>query len=219
MAVVDIATVRKRVISLLMANRLGPYSGAVGTGSSTNSRYQSTQEITDAALEADAMVVETIIGTAGHPYASQFMTVSANIVSGGLIPAHTGVQGIVRVDGVVARLAGSEAEIAEIIANPALYPNASKWYVINGSNIVHTGTNATVTYPVFNPSTTACQSPSVYESAVVAGAISLLAKDGAVTPELYGAMGQFFQTCLRMIAGMQTVLPPVEQAEKAMQAT
>lgn len=219
MAVTDIATVRKRVISLLMANRLSPYGGVVGTGSSTNSRYQSTQEITDAALEADSLIVETIIGTAGHPYASQFMVESPDIATGGLIPAHTGVQGIVRVDGVVARLAGSQAEISEILANPTLYPNASKWYVINGNNIVHTGAVAKVTYPVFTPGTTVCQSPNVYESAVVAGAISLLAKDGSVTPELYGAMGQFFQRCLQMIAGMQTVLPPVEQAEQMMQAT
>ena len=214
---VSLAKVRARVISLLQANRLDPYSGTVGTGSSTNSRYQVDQEINDAILEADAVVCLTIIETSGHPFAAQFLTSSGNLAHGTVIPAHIGTIAKVTVDGTPSRQTKSLTELLEVKANAALYPSATKYHFIESNYIYNTGTNAVVVYPAY-VKTSACQAHEVYEAAVVCLAIALLAKDGSLTPELYSEYGGYADRYLGMIRGRQETLPELEQVEKAVAA-
>jgi hypothetical protein len=212
MPVVVINTIRKRVVGALFANRLDPYSATVGTRSATNSRYQSDDEITDAILQADAMVCQAIIETSGHPYLSLFLTPSGNLSNGAAIPPHIGSIAKILVDGTPSRQTTSLAELLEVRTNPLLYPAAAKWHFIESSYIYNTGTNAVVYYPNFTIGQQ-CQAHIAYEAAVFALSMGILAKDGANTPEVYGQYGNIGTAYLQMIRGQQETLPTIEQVE------
>lgn len=201
----------------LLANRLAPYSTSVGTGSSTNSRYQSDDEITDAILQADAMVCQAIIETSGHPYLSLFLTPSGNLVHGAVIPPHIGSIAKITVDGTPSRQTTSLAELLEIKANPLLYPATAKWHFIESNYIYNTGTNAVVYYPNFSIGTQ-CQAQAAYEAAVFALTMGMLAKDGANTPEIYGQYREVGAAYLAMIRGQQETIPEIEQVERQLAA-
>lgn len=217
MAVTSLLKVRTRIISLLQANRLDPYSGSVGSGSSTNSRYQVDQEFNDAILEADAVVCQAIIETSGHPYAALFLTASGNLVHGAVIPPYVGAIAKITVDGTPSRQTKSLAELLEVKANAALYPSAAFWHFIESNYIYNSGTNAVVYYPSFTKST-ACQSHEMYEAAVICLTLALLAKDGALTPEIYSEYAGYADKYLSMIRGKQETLPEIEQVERAVAA-
>ena len=216
-AICNIVTVRKRVISALQSNRTAPYSGAVGTGSSTNSRYQSTTEITDAILEVDSLIVQARLSNPGDPYRSQFMSASASIPNNTMIPAHVGAQGNLDIDTgsgfVAARTAKSRAEMAEVLANPTLYPSAAGWGIIEDSQVLYDGDNAQVWIPSF-VKTTVCQAPETDELAEVMGTIGMLPKDGSVTPELYSTGASYLAAYIQMLQGKNVTLPETEQLEK-----
>lgn len=214
----NLQTCQKRVHSILMTNRLSPYAGTVGTGSGGNSRYQSDQEITDAILEADAVICQARISTPGDPYRNTWVTTSGDLAHGALIPAHIGSVGGVEVKVgstyTPARFASSKAEILAMRAHPTLYPDAKNWcYLIDGQ-IFHNGDSARVWRSTFTKSA-APQSPEQDEWAVICGAISGLAKDGANTPEIYSQCGQYFQSYIQMLRGESVVVPQVEVAELA----
>src|ERR1700754_3340058 len=168
----DIATISRRVVSALMANRLAPYSGGVGTGEGTNSRYQSDEEITDAILEIDAVIVQTRLANPGDPYRSMFMgvTESTELANNAFIPAHIGAQGNldIKVGGQyqAAKIAPSRSEMASVIANPTLYPNADGWGLIEDSQITFQGDKGQVWVPSFIK-TAECQAPQVDELAEI----------------------------------------------------
>lgn len=214
---VSLAKVRTRVISLLQANRLDPYSGTVGTGSGANSRYQVDQEINDTILEADSVVCLAIIETSGHPYAAQFLTSSGNLTHGTVIPAHIGEIAKVTVDATPSRQTKSLTELLEVKANAALYPSATKYHFLEGGYAYNTGTNVVVVYPAFTK-TAACQAHEVYEAAVVCLTIALLAKDGSLTPELYSTYSEYADRYLGMIKEKQETIPELEQVERAVAA-
>lgn len=207
---VDVNAVAKRVIELLLAaGRASRYTAVVGD----NARYAVTQEILDAILEADANVCRAICETPGHPYAAAFVTPTGNLASGTIIPAYVGCPIDVTVDGEFSRLAESRAEILEILANPTLYPDVEAWHFIENSILYHTGTDGIVKHPAFTK-TSACQAHESYQSADVAGAISLLPKDGGDD--------SFFDHWLKIYVGMeaqirnrQLVISESEQYEKA----
>lgn len=215
---VNLQACQKRIHSILMTNRLSPYAGTVGTGSGGNSRYQSDQEITDAILEADAVICQARISTPGDPYRNTWVTTSADLAHGALIPAHIGSVGGVEVKVsstyTPARFTSSKAEILAMRAHPTLYTDARNWaYVLDGQ-IFHNGDYARVWVSTFSKSA-APQAPEQDEWAVICGAISALAKDGANTPEIYGQCGAYFQAYLQMLRGESVVLPQVEVAELA----
>lgn len=217
MPATNLQTVKRRVISILMANRLDPYSGTIPTPA-TNSRYQSTTEIEDAALEADAIICQARISTPGDPYAATWKSVSPDIAHGALIPAHIGAVGGVEVKVgstyTPARFASSKAEILAMRQHSAIYPNAQNWcYIIDGQ-LFHNGDAARVWRSVFTKSA-ACQSPEQDELAVVYGTVSSLVKDGSNTPEIFGEFAAYFQAYIQMIKGESVILPDVEKVEAA----
>jgi hypothetical protein len=202
-----------------MANRLSPYAG---TASGSNSRYQVTQEITDAILEFDSIIVQARISTPGDPYRNNWMSVSADIASGALIPPHIGaIVGLqVKVGSVYtdARFASSRAEILAMRAHPTLYPDAANWGFIEAEILYHNGDFGRVWRSTFTKSTV-CQSPEQDELGVIAGAIGSLTKDGAVTPEIYSAGAQYAQWYINsQIKGQNVDLPEVEQIESRLAA-
>lgn len=221
MPAVSLQIVKRRVISILMANRLAPYAGVVGTGSAGNSRYQSDQEIEDTILEADAVIVQARISTPGDPYRNTWVTATADLAHAALIPPHIGSVGGVDVKVgstyTPARFASSKAEILAMRAHPALYPDAKNWAFILDSVIYHNGDSARVWRSTFTKSATT-QSPEQDEPAVVCGAISFLPKDGSVTPEIYENCARYFQAYIQMIKGDEVALPKVEQLETVLAA-
>lgn len=217
MPTVNDTVIRKRVVALLLANRASPYAGTVGTGSSTNSRYQSDAEITDAMLEADAQVCLARMSNPGDPFRETWMTVASGLANGDRIPAFTGAVGDVDVDAgsghVPAKYASSRMELIEIGDNPTLYPDADKYCFVEDGRVFHNAVNARVHYPSFIKSTV-CQSPEADEAAVIAGTVSFLVKDGSSSPELFAAMAAYFQAYLAMLRGEEVLLPKVEQFER-----
>lgn len=226
MATVSLIRVKKRVISVLMANRLDPYSGEIPTPAS-NSRYQSTEEIEDAALEADALIVQARISTPGDPYGNSWRAYSPSLANGALIPAHLGaITGAEVADGDIdddasyqpARFTSSRAEILAMRAHPALYPDSKRWVFIEESIIYHNGDAARVWRPAFTKSD-ACQAPETDEMAVIAQTLAILPKDGAVTPEIYQAAAQYAEWYIStQIKGLNMALPNVEQIEQQLAA-
>lgn len=213
---------QRRVISVLQANRLNPYGGVVGTGSSQNSRYQVTQEITDAILEADAVICQARISTPGDPYRNTWVSFTPDLAHAALIPAHIGsVGGVdVKVSSTYtpARFTSSKAEILAMRAHPTLYPDAKNWAFIEDSQLFHNGDFARVWRSSFSKSA-ACQSPEQDQTAVIAGALGGLAKDGSVTPEIYTMGATYFQWYIQTeIKGNQVPLPEVETIETALAA-
>lgn len=220
MGVVSIATVRTRVISALMANRLAPYSGTISSPP-TNSRYQTAAEFNDVILEVDALIVLARISNPGDEYRPNWITATPNLASGDFIPPHVGANGHVDVavgaTFLPASYAKSRAEMLAVIAHPALYPDAQRWAFIEDSQIWHNGDAARVWCPTFTK-TSNCQAPDVDELAEVMGTIGFLVKDGSVTPELYSTGANYFAAYLQMLKGEQVILPEVESLERALAA-
>lgn len=220
MAVTSLTVVKKRVISILMANRLSPYAGTIPTPPS-NSRYQSTTEIEEAALEADAVICLARMDTPGDPYRATWMSVSTPLASGQLIPAHTGAVGGVEVsvsdEYAPARFTSSKAEILAMQKHSTLYPNAERWAFVEDGILYHNGQFGRAWRSTFTK-TSACQSPETDELAVICGTVASLTKDGSVTPEIYSQCAAYFAAYINMIKGVEVTLPKVETIENAIAA-
>lgn len=218
MAVASISRIRKRVIALLLAHpRGGYYTDNVG-GKST---YASLQEITDAVVDADMNVCLAILDTPGHPYASGWQVASSNLASGDFLPPFIGAHGRVIIDptgtGTFKRavLARSADEMAEVVNNPTLYPNCKLFYFIEGNCIEHSGSAARVYYPSFSKTDAACQAHELYTSAVLAGALALLYKDGG-DPQFFGEYAQIFALADAAIRAGEKTLPDIERLRVTM---
>lgn len=219
MPATNLLTCQRRVISVLFANRLSPYAG---TASGSNSRYQVTQEITDAILEADAVICQARLSTPGDPYRNTWMSVSADIANGALIPPHIGaVVGLqVKVGSTYtnARFAKSRAEVLAMNAHPALYPDAENWGFIEAEMLYVNGDYGRVWRSQFTKSSV-CQSPEQDQTAVIAGGLAAIPKDGSVTPEIYSMGAAYFQWYIAsQIKGQNVTLPETEQIEQALAA-
>lgn len=209
---VSLQTVEKRVIAILLAGpRTDPYSDTVlgSNGQPATGRYQSDEEIERGCLESDSRVVTAIIETEGHPSAPLYYTTSGTLLNGAAITGHVGVNALVKVNGIPARAAKNMDQMLEVIANPTMYPVASRWFYIFGTILLHNGTGATVTYPTF-AFTSACQSPDAYESAVVCGAVALLSKDGAAS-DFYSYYANLYARQEAAIRGQQLTIPEIEK--------
>lgn len=219
MALCDITRIRKRVISLLLANRLAPYTDAV----QGNSRYSVLTEFSDTILEVDAMIVQARISTPGDPHRERFMTTfSPDLANGDLIPAHSGAHGDVDVKvgaaWAPARYAKSRAEVISLVEHPVIYPDCERWVFIEDSRIFHNGAAARVMSPTFTK-TAVCQAPEEDELAEIAGALGMIPKDGAVTPEIHDKGAQFFTWYIEtQIKGKNLILPEAEQIERQLAA-
>lgn len=209
---VAITTVRERVIAILIAGPQG--AGFTDTVIGSNSqpatgRYPDDEELNQAILEADARVITAIIETVGHPYAVAFYTTSGSLANGDSVPAHIGVNALIKVDGEPARLAASMNQLLEAKANPTLYPESDGWAYLENNTLFFIGTSATVSYPNFTM-TSACQSPDAYESAVVCGSIGLLMKDGGKS-DYYSYYATLYERQEAAIRGQEIVIPQIER--------
>ena len=218
---VNLQTCQKRVISILMANRLSPYAGTIPSPA-TNSRYQSLPEITDAILEADAVICQARISTPGDPYRNTWLSVSADIANGALVPPHigviTGLQVKVGSTYTDARFADSRAEMLALRAHPTLYPNAKNWGFVESGLLYHNGDFGRVWRSTFTKSEV-CQAPEQDQTAVVAAALGSLPKDGSVTPEIYSMGARYADWYITtQIKGQSMALPEVQQIEEALAA-
>lgn len=227
MPAVSLQRVQKRIVSLLFANRLAPYSGLIPTPAS-NSRYQSLPELTDAILEFDGVIVQARMNIPGDPFRTTWMAISEDIQNGQLIPPHIGSAGNVEV-GILdedtqeytytpARYASSRAEILAMRAHPTLYTDAELWAFTEDGTLYHNGDVGRIWRPQYTKSSV-CQAPDVDELAVVAGTLGGLPKDGAVTPEIYSAGASYAQWYIAsQIKGDRIALPEVEQIESRLAA-
>lgn len=221
MAVVNIVTVRKRVISLLLANRLAPYTDNVGN----NSRYPVLAEFTDTILEVDGMLIQARISNRDDPYRPQFMVESGDLANGAFISPHVGVNGEVIIfpegegGGTLefqpALQAKSRDEVQEMIAYPTLYPT-KLWAVIEEGQVFHNGGAVRVRYPSYTK-TALCQSPEVDELAVICGTVGFLPKDGSVTPELYEAGYRYCTAYEQRLRGIEIPLPEIQQIKRQLE--
>lgn len=214
MSVVSITKVTDRVKFLLLASTT--YGGAAS--SSVLSTFPDDNEFKDAGLEADAVIVRDIIETVGHPYRSQFFSTTGILASGDEISAHVGAIGKVEIDDGTGTykggtLAASRAEVLEVVLNPTLYPDSKRWYWIEDVEVVHTGAGAKIRYPNFVPSASVCQSPDAYTDAVIAGAISLLYKDGSAV-DFFQHYSQLFNMQREAIRNKELVIPTAQQFQR-----
>lgn len=217
----NLQTVQKRVISILMANRLSPYAGTIPTPAS-NSRYQDNDEIKDAALEADTVICQARITTPGDPHRNKWISLTADLASGVLIPEHTGaIVGFqVKVGSTYtdARFTSSRAEVLAMRTHPTLYPNAQNWGFVEEGMLYHNGDFGRIWRSNFTKSD-ACQSPEEDQTAVIAGTLGSLPKDGSVTPEIYTMGARYFEWYIQtQIKGQPVALPEIQQIEQRLAA-
>jgi hypothetical protein len=214
MAVASLTRIRKRVISLLLADpRSGRYTDTVGD----QKRYVDKQEITDAIIESDMQRCAVVIATVGHPYRAAFMTPTGNLATGDFItPAGIGQHGKVEIDPTgggtfkAGKLAKSLDHLLEVLHHPTLFPNSKRWYWIEDNAIQHTGSAAKIWYPAFTKNDSACQAHELYTPGVMAGAIALLRKPGG-DPTFYDDYERMTLLADQMIAAKETALPDVEK--------
>lgn len=205
-----LATLEKRVNNILLASpRTNPWSASVVglNGQPATARYPTDEEIEQACLEGDARTCVAIIETEGHPQAPTFYTTST-VASGAAIPGHLGVTALVTIDDSPARYAANMDQMLEVVANPTMYPVATRWAYIFGNILLHNGTEAVVTYPAFTM-TSACQAPDGYESVDVCNAVSLLAKDGAAS-DYYSYYSQLALQQEAAIRRRELIIPQIE---------
>jgi hypothetical protein len=220
LSVVSVSRVRNRVVELLLASGRGArYTGAV-SATDGNGRFEVTQEMTDAIIEADMAVCLACIETVGHPYRVGFLVASSSLANEDLLPSHVGADGVVKIDetgtgtfkdGI---LAESKDDLLEALRNPTLYPDSKRYYWLEDSQVVHGGASARVYYPSFTKNDAACQAHEAYTSAVIAGALAGLKKD-AVGDDFIAYYARQFEMMLRDIKGRLLVIPETQQFEKA----
>lgn len=201
MAVADLTRIQKRVVQLLNA-RPSDINYAT-TPSGRNSAYAGSQELADAILEADAMVVmDGYLSVPNHPQRQQFLVVSGNLANGAQVPLCVGV--ISRVD--VTNDSGSnwtpaiESTKDDVLMgrslNAATIPYIASdamrgFYAIADDSIYHTDQLARIYLPQFTK-TAVCQAHEGHEAAIIAGAMMLLKKDNSNAEHEFYA-NQYFQ--------------------------
>jgi hypothetical protein len=216
MAVADITRIQKRVVQLLNARSSDVNYSASPSGK--NTAFLSTQEITDAILEADAMVViQGILASVDHPLRAAFLVASANLASGAAIPECVGPIGRVDLsqDGSTwtPGIWNGKDDVLMgrmFTTTPLPYTQTSGfigYYNLSDNSIYHTSTHARIYLPQFTR-TSACQAHEGLESAIIAGAIMLLKKDSSNAEHDY-YQTQFFNMLPIIRAGSLNVQMPM----------
>jgi hypothetical protein len=227
MAVTDLTTCQKMVMALTNS---GPddFSWSVNVG---DERFGATGAASDQAKEAifesDEAVVLAILETEGHWARPDFTADSSALAYLDEIPTHIGSTGDVKIvvsNGGVT-VPGRPATVEEIfewrtnlnnafgsLAHNAVGNAIAGYYSIK-DNIAHfTGYTLTLKLATFTR-TAACQSPNIYQNAVVVGALAtLFPKEGS-----WLSKAQFYyaqqQRMLGEIRSNLAVAPVLEQYE------
>lgn len=226
--VANVTTVTKQVLSTLNAS-------SAWAATSDDDKFV-TAEVTEAVLEADEQVYLAICETSGHWARVEIMAASTDLtVQGQEIPSHIGDIGEVTITHVSGdssnKLANpmdrKEIEIyqrdTDSILNAA---HAASGTLVAGyydpkalmDGIAYfTGYAMQVRIATYTR-TALCQSPEVYASAIVAGALStLFTKDGLET-ELAKYYSMEFDKRLAAIRRDAMSLPEIVQTQKAVSA-
>lgn len=223
MAVVDITRAQRRVIGII--NAAPGATDFPSTASAKQGRYPSTTEIQYAIFEADNALCRDVILT-GHPWRIAFEAVTDPLTNNSALPAHLGGQGMIEVsdDDSVAEdavwlpavVCASKDETTEVIANPTLYgltaDGAKGFAWIEDDRVFTTSPFCRVRYPDFTPNNSTCQSNAALEDGVVAGAVSLLFKDGS-DGGLFDRYKAYFADVRAELRAGAEVFPVLSQAD------
>lgn len=178
--------------------------------------FNSDQEIQDIILEADELLMLDVRNTVGHPWASQFFTLSAALVNGDKIPACDAP--VVKVTWATTSngtYSDSEecdrADIIEAVRDYTLFGAAASdtygYHNIVADILYTTSPFVKVTQPIW-VRTSSLQSPESYETALVFTAISLAGKEGLDSDLLSFAQARSAEFRAMIRAG-QMILPQV----------
>lgn len=214
-AAISFNTAKSHVISLLQASR----TAYATTVDSSKRQFASDTEISDTILEVDGEVCTAIIQTVGHPYASGFLSTSSSIVHGGTIPAKIGtIHGVsVSEDDITytgGREARSEQDIHDMRNNATRYGGSSAvlgWFKITG-NVLWTTSGYAKVYITDYTKTASPQAPESYMSAVVAGSVARLLKDGG-DHEQAGFYSQMYGGFVAQIKELAATIPNITRYE------
>lgn len=169
------------------------------------------QQVTDAVLAADGMVVEAILSNPSNGARAAFIA-SASVAHAGALPARIGPIDSVVIGGKGATLWSlQEIEYERTNALSLTYPPR---FAIEGNTLFHNqgASTATVKYVSFTK-TSACQSPDEYAAAVLCGALMLMFSIEGEADSTAGMYGNQFQAMLQAIRAGQAP-PPLEMAAK-----
>lgn len=204
-AALDFTIAKKHVVSILQASR----TAYAATTDGSKRALASDDEIYDTILEVDGEVCTAIVQTVGHPYSGSLLSTSVAIQHGGLLPTSVGtIHGVsVSEDNITytgGKEAASEQDIHDMRNNPTRYGGATAtlgWFKITG-NVVWTTSAYVKVYYTDYTKTSAPQAPQSYMSAVVAGSVARLLKDGGdmETSVYYGQMYQGFIAQIKALA-------------------
>jgi len=194
MALALLANTSPRLIQLLNANR-GSYSSSIGTGATGIGAYPFQQEIVDAQIEADGLLItQGYFQTAKSPLRNRFLTQSANLADGDKLPEFDGLIGKCEwsSNGSAWRasdLAKSKADVTEARQNGSYVGAAAfyglHWFDEQEGYIFHTSPFFRLFYPSYTK-TAVLQANENHVPAIIAGALMLLYKDSS------NAMHEFY---------------------------
>lgn len=219
MAVVDLAKAKSQLIAILQASRTA-YSATVD---SSKRQFSSDTEILDAILFADGEICHAIIRTPGHPFTNAFKQTSASLVNADTLPTFSGrildVTHCATTNGTFlpAIKASSREEVLEMRdhfgtfhsgdADPVLTEatHILPFYFIEDATVYFVDAFGRVTYTDYTRTATT-QAPEAYASAVVAGAVARLLKDGG-DDNAAQYYGQMYSSYLQDIRGGAAATP------------
>jgi len=163
-----------------------------------------SETIDRAILDADKIVIETILSTPGHRSRYQYLTDVA-ITNGGIVRGR--LEGV-SIDGQE----GKEVPLDTLQNNrnsSLTLLGTTRQYSIDQKKLYFIGTNATVTIVQFTPSASP-QAPDEYEYALAVGALSLVqVKQGAYVAAA-SHWASLFSNMLQLIkAGAESLPSPV----------
>jgi hypothetical protein len=211
MALASLRRVKKRAIQILNANR-GAYSDFVGTGANRTGAYPFDDELTDAALEADGLVITEAYFQTDN-LRSRFLETSGNLDSGANLEDFTGRIGKAQWstngnDWQDSELAKTKADVTQAV-KLGDYVSATAFQGLHffaEGCVFHTSPYFRFQYPFYSRRTI-LQAWDYHEPAIIAGMLKLLYKDSSVyNAEYYSKI--FDASLARIIAGA-TNLPEV----------
>lgn len=187
----DLAAIRGRLIAALNS---APAATWATTISATDDARRNTTELTNIVLAADARVCETRASCIGDGYRSLFLSLSASIAHGSVIPDHLGpieqvtIQ-LVAAGSFVAGKFDKDITLADIerwrsntdsrygAAHNAAGSITAGYYIRRGSQLFYTGNDAKAQIATFTRSG-ACQAPETDENLVLGLALGSSFKEG-----------------------------------------
>lgn len=187
MALAQLSSTKPRIIQLLNANRLS-YAATVGTGANAIGAFKYDQEVTDALIQADGIIITDDYFMSDQPQLrNRFLTDSPNLADGAKIPEFHGKPGRAEwsTDGITWKASQAQASKDDVVqmtqlgayigstAKHGMHFISDEGYVFHGSPYFR------ISYPAYTK-TTALQALEAHEPAIIACALGLLYKDNSV---------------------------------------